>query len=248
MARKKAALVQPETPQKPLKIAILGTASSSVMDAPYDDESWQIWNISANFNKGKRFDNWFELHSPEVLDAARTHPDYFDFLKKCGNKLIAGHKSDRWPEAHLYPLDRICGRFGDYFTSSLAYMIAMALDMHLTAIENGQIGVAEIGLWGVDMATSGEYASQRPCCEYYLGIARGMGIVLKIAPESPLLRTPAKYAFDYLKLSREMTQRELDARVESEQLRIRSLNVEKEYEFARGVHHALKQVNQYWNL
>src|SRR3981189_2150960 len=51
-------------PAGPLKVALIGTAPSSRMLAPYNDPSWKIWACSpGNMNVLPRVDVWFELHS-----------------------------------------------------------------------------------------------------------------------------------------------------------------------------------------
>src|SRR5580698_10373126 len=48
----------------PLKVAMIGTAPSSRMLAPFNDPSWKIWACSpGNMNTLPRVDVWFELHS-----------------------------------------------------------------------------------------------------------------------------------------------------------------------------------------
>jgi hypothetical protein len=46
------------------------------------------------------------------------------------------------------------------------------------------------------MATSGEYAYQRPSCEYFIGYCEGMGIKFYLPDESDLLKTPFLYGFE----------------------------------------------------
>ena len=64
----------------------------------------------------------------------------------------------------------------DYFTSSIAYMIAEAI----------RRGATTIGLWGVDLSDDTEYVDQRPCAEYWLGLAQGMGIEVYVPPQSAI--------------------------------------------------------------
>lgn len=173
--------------QPALKIAIVGTASTSVGDAPYSDESWKIWTLGANYINSTRYDVWFELHTKSVLKNANAYNrDRVAFLKSCGDKLIIGHPNDDFPEARLYPWDEIIGRFGRYLTSSLSEMIALAI----------HAGATEIGLWGVDMVCQDEYGYQKPSCEYFLGIAQAMGIKIFIADESPILRPTRVYGLE----------------------------------------------------
>src|SRR3954468_23311721 len=47
-------------PVAPKKVAILGTAPSSRMLAPFNDPEWQIWSCSpGNMGCIPRFDRWF---------------------------------------------------------------------------------------------------------------------------------------------------------------------------------------------
>lgn len=186
----------------PRKIAILGNASPSLASAPYGDLSWKIWDMSNNFQYKKRFDLWFEIHSLEVLEAKKCPQQYYEFLRNAGAKLFVGHPSKAWPEASAFPIVEIVNRFGDYFTCTFAYMIAFALYQHEQDIKGGGLGIEEIGCWGIDMAVDEEYTHQKPCAEYWIGLARGMGIKVHIAPESPVVRTNAMYGFDNPKLSR----------------------------------------------
>lgn len=192
------------------KIAILGTATTSVNDAPYTDPTWKIWSMSNNFWLNKRFDLWFEFHEYETLKACGASPKYFEFLQKNSKALVTGHACDLWPDAIPFPLEAIVLRFGDYFTCSFAYMLAYALHLHEIDVAQGGGGIGTIGLWGVDMAVGEEYSHQKPCAEYWIGMARGMGIEVIIAPESPICRTNAMYAFDNPKLAREFTDRLAD--------------------------------------
>ena len=85
-----------------------------------------------------------------------------------------------------YPLDRITSKFGRYFTSSASLMMAAAIDA----------GATEIQVFGVDMITGSEYVRQRPCFEYMVGAARGMGIRVKIADGLPMLQCEWIYGYE----------------------------------------------------
>jgi hypothetical protein len=184
-----------EIPAKPehklRKIALVGTAPSSSNSAPYDDESWEIWTLGANVEKGRRITKLFELHTQHVLESAGSWNGLFPYLKEKGADVILGHSNSLLPDATPFPKDELIGKFGSYFTSSIAWMIGYAILQKPDCI----------GLWGIDMMGEEEYARQRNCCEYLLGIARGMNIVLSLADESPLLRSERLYAFEHTALS-----------------------------------------------
>ena len=46
------------------------------------------------------------------------------------------------------------------------------------------------------MAQDSEYESQRPSCEYFIGLARGMGIKVHVPDKSDLLKTLWLYPFE----------------------------------------------------
>lgn len=141
------ALVNAAASAPALKIAIVGTASSSVGEAPWKDESWQIWSLGRNSESCPRYNQWFELHTKDVLIAANAFDTRMPFLKECGSRLIVGHHWEELPEAQIYPWAAIINLFGTYLTSSLAEMIALAITQN----------PAEIGVWGVDMVCPDEY-------------------------------------------------------------------------------------------
>ena len=182
---------------KPLKVAICGTSPSSCQKAPYDNEAWEIWSLGGNIHLGKRFTRWFEMHTQRVLRNAGTWDVMFQFFGECKEKLVLGHPCDELPNATPYPIEEIKAKFGKYFTSSIAYMIALAIHE----------GATEIGLWGIDMLADEEYGGHRPCCEYLLGIAQGKGINVIVAEESPLLHCERMYAYEYPELSAEIAGR-----------------------------------------
>lgn len=180
------------------KIAIVGTAMTSSLDAPYDDESWEIWNIAGNYQHKKRFDKWFELHTMDVLKADGARDDYFQYLKDAGDKLIIGHACADYPEAKMYPKEEIYKIFPDkYFNNQISLMLAFAI-MQLPD---------QIGIWGIDMVGQDDYEHQRSCVEHYIGIAKGMGIAFTFPPETPLCRGQRVYALEDSKFSREMVGR-----------------------------------------
>lgn len=178
--------------EKRKKIAIIGKATSSRHLAPYDDPSWQIWVLSDNYKHCPRWDKWYELHSIQE-GQQRWQPGYWPKMLEHQDRLVIQAPHPDLPRATVYPLQEVLSRFGDYLNNSVSFMVAAAL------LE----GVHELGLWGVDMACSdpargnnGEYEHQRPSCEFFLGIAHGMGVHLHIPAQSDLLRAGRLYAFE----------------------------------------------------
>ena len=178
-----------------MKVAIIGTAPSSRMLAPFDDDSFEIWACSPYFNIETRtfcdlprMTMFFELHKwdePALVDKLREAQadGYKRWLKSLECEVITQEPLENCKQ---YPIDKIVEEFGRYFTNSIAYMIAYAI------LE----GATEIHLYGVDMAADDEYGGQRPSCEYLLGVAAGKGIKIYVPKVSDLLKCRHLYAFD----------------------------------------------------
>jgi hypothetical protein len=177
-------------------VAIIGKCSSTRMDAPLTDATWEKWALG--WDLLPVHDRFYEIHE-----------NWRYFL---GNK-EDGEAHQRWlmgqkvpvymrqveadiPTSVAYPFDEIADLIGRnsrgkdaYIESSIAVMLAHAI-LEGVKPASGKEKVTRIGIWGVDMAVSSEYGYQRPNCEYLIGFARGMGIKVWVPPQSALL-TPA---------------------------------------------------------
>jgi hypothetical protein len=172
---------------QPLKVALIGTAPSSRMLAPFNDPSWKIWACSpGNMNSLPRVDVWFELHSnllwPEHESYGRP---YIEWLKQQAFPIYMQDQS-QVPQAMTFPRDEMVAEFGDeFFTSSFAWMMALAI----------KAGASEIALYGVDMASRDEYIRQRPGFYYFKREAMRRGVKVSAPHESDIMQSPPLYAF-----------------------------------------------------
>jgi hypothetical protein len=189
------------------KIALIGSAPSSVALAPFDDPSWEIWACSpGSYPHLKRCDMFFELHRWEPKEPWFS-TDYINFLKGLSVPVQMFDVQPDIPGAVAYPVNEMLAEFGPYFfTSSLAWMAALAIT----------VGKADaIGYWGVDMSAQEEWEGQRGGCQFFIHEARKRGIAVIAPHESDLLRPPPLYGLSecnpmYVKLrarDRELTQR-----------------------------------------
>jgi len=177
------------------KVAIVGCSDSKV-DAPFDDESWEIWGVNNLFYHISRYSRWFEIHNIKLDGNTWFRRGDADFRGQSVNDYIKGiagmkcpiYMQKYWPQipnSQAYPIKKIIDRYGDYFTNTISYMIALAIWMEYKAIH----------IYGVDMAVDTEYFWQRPSCEYFLGIAKGLGIETHVCKTSDLLKTRFLYGF-----------------------------------------------------
>jgi len=192
------------------KVAICGSASTSAHKAPVDDDSFDIWGLAWRSDL-KRCDRAFDMHP---IDASRKRipPNYKEFLAA---KNIPIFHVDALPEVPLsirYPIEEVIAFFsetdpgfanGNYFVSSIAYMIALAI------FEDYK----EIHLYGVDLIDDDEYAHQRPNTEYLIGLARGRGIKVYIPQESALLKYTHLYGYEKAREEGLITAKVLESRI-----------------------------------
>jgi len=171
-------------------VAILGFAPSYV-DAPFDDARIDVWTMNYHHEAVKRSSRVFELHEWTIVQGedGGTH------LRTLAALTVPVYMQTEHPEVPMsvaYPLDQMCNEFKlphtekAYFTNTASYMIAMAITEHYD----------EIQLYGIDMSQDTEYATQRPSCEYFLGIAVGRGIRVIPHRSSDVLKTAFLYGYE----------------------------------------------------
>lgn len=193
-------LVDQGITRKTDKVAIIGTADSKSL-APFADESWSkigVNNLYA-FAPPNSFQYWFEIHQFAFDGTNFWRRGKLDFRGKKVNDYLAEldamnipiFMQQKWPQIKnsvVFPWKKIVEKYGTYFTNTISWQIAWAIEM----------GYKKIGIWGVDMAVDTEYHHQRPSCEYFLGLAKGLGIDIYIPSEADLLKTRFMYGIQEL--------------------------------------------------
>lgn len=174
------------------RVVILGSAGPSNRWANELTDDIELWgtNLTHRFLT-RPCQRYFQMHH-RMHNAESGHPpghfgrplDHEEFLRTCGIPVIMQEQDALIPTSEAYPLAEISARFAPYFTSTIPYMIAMAL----------YEGVDEIGLLGIYLSSSVEYREHRPCVEYWLGIARALGVNVELADGCGLTNAPL-YAY-----------------------------------------------------
>lgn len=166
------------------KVAIVGTASPSVLQTPWNSHDIDIFALSWRQDV-PRATALFDLH--KIDDTREQVPEnYIEWLASQKVPVFVQEVLPEVPNSVKYPLDRMIAKFGKYFASSIGFMIALAIDY----------GYEEIQLFGVDLLDDSEYVSQRPNAEYLLGYACGMGIKVVIPKTSALLKFERLYGYE----------------------------------------------------
>lgn len=166
------------------KIGILGCALPTLALTPFDDPSWELWAHGQLQPGLKRFDCWFEIHDPAKMPP--PFAQHIENMQKATHPVYGVRPTPLIP--NLIPIDRerLLAKYGtEFMTSTVALMMAHAIEQDPKP--------AEIGLWGVEMSSEGEYYFQRPGCKFFQWVAEQAGIKVTIPPESDLARDRDPY-------------------------------------------------------
>ena len=175
------------------KLALVGTAESAA-EAPYNDESYEIWGVAQRGAYATRATRWFELHrlDGEPEDWANHWRKTIKTFSHDVDLYMFYPEPDLGPSVCNYPYDRIVDRFGTYFmTSSFAWMMALAID-ELRPINESPVE-GEIGIWGVDMEYGTEYRQQRAGFRHFMEVARFANIPVSRFANTGLSFDPVPY-------------------------------------------------------
>jgi len=158
-----------------------------------EEEGYELWSLPASVPEfNKIVDRCFELHHYSEFrrvgkPQGRSEGAFIKDLKKitCPIYLQEAHPS--FPTSVTYPIEDMLGKYRKYFDGTVAYMMALAIDMK---------DVTEISLYGIDLEKE-EYKNQKPAMEYWVGFAEGRGIKVHIPGGSALNQRDLLYCYDY---------------------------------------------------
>lgn len=170
---------------KRTKLAIVGFAASSMHLAPFDDPTWEIVGLNQLYRKIPRADRWLEIHhnwNEHVVEGT----DHEQWLREAPIPIYMVERVPRIPNSVRYPIERVMDGHLDYFTSTVAFGLALAI----------QEGFTHIGLYGIDLIVGDEYFYQKPCTEFWIGVAHGKGIVMDIPKTSALCTQSHRYGYE----------------------------------------------------
>lgn len=198
-----------------MKIAIIGSAPSSIRLAPVDDDSWEIWGCSPGAAsvlqpRIDRIDRWFEIHP--LQGVLGLGPEYLAFLRALKGKPVYVFEDIPGVDLNIpCPKEKLVEEFGPYFfTSTIAWMLGHAIMQKPT----------EIGLWGADMSATEEWGYQRAGCHYFIREAEARGIKITIPPQSDLAQPTMLYGAteaDPMWIKLDVRREELRHRLRSEE-------------------------------
>lgn len=179
-----------ELEKRPDKIAICGTGDGWNLLPVNSDHTIYCLNDYVKFERyGVKPDILFIMdvldEKPLIVSGVDNLGDIIHRINKLGVPLVAPFKYAEIPKSEAFPIKECAERFGlPYFTNTIAYMIAYALIK----------GAKEIDIYGVNQASNSEYNLEKAGVEYWLGVANGMGVKLRInGDRSELLRNKLRW-------------------------------------------------------
>ena len=211
-----------------MRVAIVGTAGSWKL-TPWNDIDLKIYSLNDAYRMPGfvRADAWFDFHpinkffhppSDQPVFAHQVPPGHYvrpkDHIAWLGQQAqtipVYLHPDYRtqhpdaahWPHARPFPKAEIEAVFGRYFTSSPAWMLALAMLQ----------GATEVHIYGIHLSTEHEYIEQRPQMEHLIGrFLNGPTLTLEtkdglrtyrsgdrtlvLPVDSPVLQSNFQYAF-----------------------------------------------------
>ena len=166
-------------------VAIVGF-SEKTMKYCLTSNAEELWTLNHAFivKNFPRVTRLFELHKKYwyLRKEVPRSVAYGKWLKeKQPFPIYMQYKHKEIPSSVKYPLDKVIAdclsnfveqdedrneTIRKYFTSSVAYMMGLAILEKFDVIE----------IYGIDMENNTEYSYQRPCFEFWIGLALGRGI------------------------------------------------------------------------
>jgi len=170
-------------------VCLVGAAGPSnrwANDLEPDVEIWAM-NMTHRFLQPGKASRWFQMHH-RIHNSQNGHPpghfgrplDHDEFLRSLEIPIYMQEVDPLIPASVRYPIEQVTSRWRAYFTSTVPYMIALALHE----------GVDELGLLGIYLSSTTERQAHRACVEYWLGVAEGMGVKIVMPDDNPMLQSP----------------------------------------------------------
>lgn len=124
-----------------------------------------------------------KIKSEEIEDCPACEDGIYRPNRRTDFEIVMQEAFDDIPGSVKYPLEEIYKKYQaplgkKYFTSSLAYMLALAL-------HEGKYN--EIHLFGFEMAGNTEYGKQAPGAEWWMGFLTAFGMKIVTPPNSSVM-------------------------------------------------------------
>jgi hypothetical protein len=172
-------------------VCMIGGGKSKVL-APVKDKTIDKWVLPISCPEALPYaDRAFELHK-KIWDVESycwdglpdkekklAHRKHYRKMLQNATCPVYMHKYYKdIPMSRPFPFKEIVMRFGTYFDNSVSYMLAMAINE----------GYRKISLYGMEFNEE-RHKFGKGVCEYFIGLAIGLGISIEISQGSSLMKT-----------------------------------------------------------
>lgn len=195
-------------------LIILGMGPTRV-DCPFKTSpDAEVWGVNNGYRQVMELEGkiskLFICHKDQEYDWEGD--PIFDWdeqntLANAGVEIMSLFKLKHVKRITRIPFKAMVKKFGtNYFSDSIAYMIAYALHIN-TRKYKGSLKLKEpmkIRMYGVDMHTRDEYATERGGIEYFVAVARTLGIDFWIHPDSSVCKTDNGKPYGFFKLNKKL--------------------------------------------
>lgn len=183
------------------KLIIIGSGRT-IYDLSPERKDAELWGNNNCYSLINSPDRWFEIHQiikdgkifgKWIRRGSETFGsiDIKRYLKELADlniPIFMHRKLSLIPLSVEFPFQEILDSYKfHYFTCTISWQLALAIKM----------GYKEISIFGIDMEEYFERRYQRASVEYFLGMAQGAGIKVNVPRDSPILKAPFLYGFEY---------------------------------------------------
>lgn len=171
VARKLLRVYEPP-PLKSSKIAIVGFATESMGDAPWDDPETEVWILNMLHMHVPRWDRLWEMHDKVTIEVETAdltlNTDHLGILQKEASRPIymVDRRDDipcsvRFPIERVTALQRVCDKLTStpYYTSTFGYMLGWAILCILDRRKDERVPEPDEHIWvaGIELLNHEEY-------------------------------------------------------------------------------------------
>lgn len=152
------------------EIIILGKGASRTLCPDITPPDAEIWGVTSTY-LDKKLDILFEMHDITTVKTLQAqHDGSIELINRMKLTVVTRQPYKEYDDNEVYPLKKVVDHFGiRYFLNSLTYMIALAIMQKPEVIQ----------LYGVDMRNIRDFIGEKPCVEFWLGVAVGKGIKVR---------------------------------------------------------------------
>ncbi len=151
-------------------------------EAPKDGETWGVNDLFLKCPLKLTF----EMHDLLLISTDASVKRALSKAEEDKVPVMMLDHYDQYPTSVKYPIDEIIGIYkSDYFSNSISYMIAYAL----------YVGATKIDMYGVNMGTQSEYVYEKGSVEFWIGMAMGLGVEVKIHGQDTALLRVSQQAY-----------------------------------------------------